>query len=80
MAMDACHDRLEALNLSTPFLEKLISSVRPYSLGSKLTGAGGGGCMMALTRDPKRVAQMIELHGAKAMISSFYNEGAQILS
>ena len=79
MAMDACHDRLEALNLSTPFLEKLIASVRPYSLGAKLTGAGGGGCMMALTRDPKRVAQMIELHGAKAMISSFHNEGAQIL-
>ncbi|MED5267370.1 MAG: mevalonate kinase, partial [Candidatus Thermoplasmatota archaeon] len=51
----------------------------PYSLGAKLTGAGGGGCMMALTRDPKRVAQMIELHGAKAMISSFHNEGAQIL-
>lgn len=79
MAMNACHDRLEALNLSTPFLEKLIAAVRPYSLGAKLTGAGGGGCMMALTRDPARVAQMMELHGAKAMISSFHNKGAQIL-
>ena len=46
MAMNACHDRLEALNLSTPFLEKLIASVRPHSLGAKLTGAGGGGWMM----------------------------------
>ena len=79
MAMNACHDRLEALSLSTPFFEKLIASVRPYCLGPKLTGAGGGGCMMALTRDPKRVAQTIELHGAKAMISPFHNEGAQIL-
>jgi mevalonate kinase len=79
MAKNACHDRLEALNLSTPFLEKLIAAVRPYSLGAKLTGAGGGGCMMALTRDPARVAQMMELHGAKAMISSFHNKGAQIL-
>ena len=79
MAMNACHDRLEALNLSTPFLEKLITAVRPYSLGAKLTGAGGGGCMMALTRDPARVAQIMELHGAKAMISSFHNKGAQIL-
>jgi hypothetical protein len=34
---------------------------------------------MALTRDPARVAQMMELHGAKAMISSFHNKGAQIL-
>ena len=80
MAMDACHDRLDALNLSTPFLEKLIAAVRPHSLGAKLTGAGGGGCMMALTRDPARVAQMIELHGAQAMISPLYNVGANILS
>ena len=80
MAMDACHDRLDALNLSTPFLEKLIAAVRPHSLGAKLTGAGGGGCMMALTRDPARVAQMIELHGAQAMISPLYNMGANILS
>ena len=79
MAMNACHDRLVSLNLSTPHLERLIESVRPYSFGAKLTGAGGGGCMMALTKEPARVAQMIELCGAKAMISPLHNKGAQIL-
>ena len=53
MTMDVCHEKLRSLGLSTPVLETLIEAVRPHSLGAKLTGSGGGGCMMALTYNPK---------------------------
>lgn len=79
MAMDACHQKLRALGLSTPMLEELITAVRPHSLGSKLTGAGGGGCMMALTNEPERVAQTIEMRGGKANVTPIISPGAVIL-
>lgn len=79
MTMDACHDKLRSLALSTPMLENLISAVRPHSLGAKLTGSGGGGCMMALTYDADRVAQSIEMAGGKAMITPFFSDGARII-
>lgn len=40
---------LEAINVSHPFLSKLIWELKEMgALGAKLTGAGGGGCMIAL--------------------------------
>jgi len=77
--MDACHQKLRALGLSTHMLEELITAVKPHSLGSKLTGAGGGGCMMALTNEPERVAQTIEMHGGKANVTPIISPGAVIL-
>lgn len=43
--------------------------------GAKLTGAGGGGCMMALTDSQEEVAQAIENAGGKAIITRFTREG-----
>jgi hydroxymethylglutaryl-CoA reductase len=43
---------LNALQVSTPELEKLIEVAREAgALGAKLTGGGGGGAMLALCRD-----------------------------
>ena len=52
-AMNSCHERLRNLRVSCPELENLISAVESHSLGAKLTGAGGGSCMVS-PRHPKR--------------------------
>jgi len=43
--------------------------------GAKLTGAGGGGCMVALTDSPGEVARAIEKAGGSAIISGFTRDG-----
>ena len=63
--------------MSSDALERLIDAASPTSLGAKLTGAGGGGCMMALTRDPEATANAIEAAGGIAMITALSNPGAE---
>jgi mevalonate kinase len=78
MAMDNCHEKLKKLGVSSDLLDLMVSATRPHSFGSKLTGAGGGGCMVALTDNPTRVAQEIELCGGKPLISKFGSSGVHI--
>jgi len=56
----------------------LIRAALPSSLGVKLTGAGGGGCMVALTRDPKQTSEAIELAGGRTLVSKLGNEGVRL--
>lgn len=69
---------LRGLGVSCPELDALIRAAAPTSLGAKLTGAGGGGCMVALTRNPKTTSEAIELAGGRAFISKFGNEGVRV--
>jgi len=69
---------LQSIGVSSPELEDLIRAAAPSSLGAKLTGAGGGGCMVALTRDPKTTSEAIELAGGRTIISSFGAAGLTI--
>ena len=69
---------LQSIGVSSPELESLIQAAAPSSLGAKLTGAGGGGCMVALTRDPKTTSEAIELAGGRTIISSFGARGLTI--
>lgn len=78
MAMNSCHEKLKNLGVSNELLDLMVSVTRPHSFGSKLTGAGGGGCMVALTDNPNRVAQEIELCGGKPLISKFGSSGVYI--
>ncbi len=78
MAMNSCHEKLKNLGVSNELLDLMVSVTRPHSFGSKLTGAGGGGCMVALTDNPTRVAQEIELCGGKPIISKFGSRGVYI--
>ena len=66
---------LQSIGVSSPELERLIQAAIPTSLGAKLTGAGGGGCMVALTRNPKATSEAIELAGGRTIISSFGASG-----
>ena len=55
-------------------------SFAPYApelraYGAKLTGAGGGGCMVALTDSPQEVADAIEKAQGTAIISGFAPDG-----
>lgn len=69
---------LRGLGVSCHELDVLIRAAAPSSLGAKLTGAGGGGCMVALTRNPKTTSEAIELAGGVALISKFGNEGLRL--
>jgi len=78
IAMTENHLLLRNLGISSPELETLISAAAPSSLGVKLTGAGGGGCMVALTRNPKETSEAIELAGGKTLITKLASKGLQI--
>lgn len=61
------HQLLRELGVSTPELEKLVQlSIESGAFGAKITGAGGGGCVIALAPDKKvqeRVVQEIKSAG-----------------
>jgi mevalonate kinase len=63
--MDRNHEHLRALGVSSPELEALVAAARPHAFGAKLTGAGGGGCMIAVTDAPDACAKAIEAAGGK---------------
>jgi mevalonate kinase len=54
---------LSILGVSTKELKKLLEAATPLSYGAKITGAGGGGSMIALTDEPDRVAEAIKARG-----------------
>lgn len=69
---------LSSIGVSSPELDNLIRAAIPSSLGAKLTGAGGGGCMVALTRNPKQTSDAIELAGGRTLISRLGSSGLSI--
>jgi hydroxymethylglutaryl-CoA reductase len=63
--MNVCQGFLNAIEVSTPELEKMISIARNSgAIGAKLTGAGGGGSIVAMCPDKvAEVSQALELAG-----------------
>jgi mevalonate kinase len=52
--MNRNHELLRQIGVSTPRLDMLVAKARKAgALGAKLTGAGGGGCIIALCADKK---------------------------
>ncbi len=66
--MDENHRLLSILGVSHPKLERLVKGARKNSYGAKLTGAGGGGSMIALTDRPEKVAEIIKRRGGTPYI------------
>ena len=66
--MDRNHELLNALGVGHPLLDKLVAAARPTSYGAKLTGAGGGGSMVALTDAPEETAKAIAAAGGRAFV------------
>lgn len=72
---------LENLGVNTPRLAKLIYAARQAgALGAKLSGAGGGDCMIALVdeKDRKDVEEAIENAGGEIIKAKIGAEGARI--
>jgi mevalonate kinase len=70
--MNVNHGLLDALGVCTMELSALVYAARSAgAYGTKLTGAGGGGCMVALTDSPRKVAKAIEKAGGQAIITEF---------
>ena len=58
--MNICHGMLNALQISTPEIEKLIDIARLNgALGAKLTGSGGGGSIIAICENSETQNKMI---------------------
>jgi len=69
--MNICHGMLNALQVSTPELEQLVTIARENgALGAKLTGGGGGGSIVAIcesTEACESVVSAIRAAGFQAM-------------
>lgn len=77
--MDRDHELLNKLGVGHPLLDKLVVAARSTSFGAKLTGAGGGGSMIALTDRPEETASGIAAAGGRAFIVHAEPRGAMVL-
>ena len=66
--MDRNHAILTHLGVGHPALDRLVEAARPSSFGAKLTGAGGGGSVVALTDQPEKTADAIRAAGGRAFV------------
>jgi len=79
--MNINHGLLESLGVGTLKLAQLVHTARARgALGAKITGAGGGGCMIALAPSAskaKKISAAIEKLGFTAMNAEIDKEGAK---
>ena len=79
--MNINHALLCAVGVSNEPLDKMVYTARKVgALGAKLTGAGGGGCIVALARPEciQDVAETIKKAGGEAFITKMTMEGVRI--
>jgi mevalonate kinase len=79
--MNLNHALLYGLGVSDESLEWLINAARKAgALGAKLTGAGGGGCMIALVEKDgfEQVLEAIQRAGGRSFIANKTDEGVRV--
>jgi len=79
--MNMNHALLYGIGVSDESLEWLINAARKAGAsGAKLTGAGGGGCMIALAKNEnlQRVSEAIQMAGGKPYVAKKTDEGVRI--
>ncbi len=76
--MNENHELLNLLGVGHRTLTKLVETCRDISYGAKMTGAGGGGSMVALTDDSGAVCEAIEAAGGTAIPVSAGVEGVRV--
>jgi len=79
--MNINHALLGAVGVSHESLERLVYAARRGgALGAKLTGGGGGGCMIALAEAGKlkRVVKAIQQVGGTAFVAKKTDQGVRI--
>lgn len=79
--MNLNHALLYGVGVSDESLEWLINAARKAgATGAKLTGAGGGGCMIALAESERigKVLEAVQTAGGRAFIAKKTDEGVKI--
>jgi len=79
--MNINHALLYGIGVSDESLEWLINAARKAgALGAKLTGAGGGGCMIALARNERvqQVLEAIQRAGGRPFIARKTDDGVKV--
>ena len=74
------HGLLNDLGVGHPALDKLVDACEESAYGAKLTGAGGGGSMIALTDHPEKTAGAISRAGGEPIVVSVGCAGARVES
>lgn len=73
------HELLQKIGVSHPKLDRLVKAAKQAgALGAKLTGAGGGGCMIVLCesgRDRDRISRVLKREGATLYKVAMDTEG-----
>jgi len=81
--MNRNQELLQEIGVSHPALERLIkASMESGALGAKLTGAGGGGCMIALCKgneSRQRIARRLRRMGGTVYNTSLAVRGVEVL-
>lgn len=75
--MERNHALLTLLGVGHERLDALLRAVKPYALGAKLTGAGGGGSIVALTEKPDKAAEAIRAAGGTPIPVRLSREGVR---
>lgn len=75
--MNEDHELLNGLGVGHPALEELVVAARQHSYGAKLTGAGGGGSMIALTDDVRKASEAIRSAGGEPIAVTVGVEGVK---
>ena len=71
------HELLRSLGVSNTKLDKLVDiAMDNGALGAKLTGAGGGGSVIALTDDTDRLLNALK--GYHAFVADIDNDGVRL--
>ncbi len=79
--MNINHALLSGVGVSDESLEWLVNAARKAgALGAKLTGAGGGGCMIALAKNERleQILEAIQRAGGRPFIARKTDEGVRI--
>lgn len=79
--MNVNHGLLSAIGVSNAKLEELVYAARHAgALGAKITGAGGGGMILALAwkEDAEKIAQALTKISKRVIVANISHEGARI--
>jgi mevalonate kinase len=78
--MNMNHGLLDALGVSTKKLSEMVYAARSAgALGAKLTGAGGGGCVIALSPEKQEAVEVaMNLYGSMTLKTDLGAEGIVI--
>lgn len=71
--LNSNHGILRSLHLSTPKVEELCGLARARgALGAKVTGAGGGGCIVALAEDDEHAHRIRDALGPRSFVDGVH--------